>query len=82
MKPKCYECDCSLNGKGRVFGLCDSCLREALDGGMEYRAEKTAAASRAADKARAEWIAVPLEERRQILRDNLDQRLREWKEAE
>ena len=52
MKPKCYECGCSLNGKGRVFGLCDSCLREALDGGMEYKAHMTAAAKRKADEAR------------------------------
>ena len=82
MKPVCHECGRSLIGKDLVFGLCDKCLREALDGGMEYRAEMTAAAGRRADKARAEWIAVPLEERRQILRDNLDRRLREWKEAE
>ena len=54
MKPKCYECGRSLMGKGRVFGLCDSCLREAIDGSMEYRAEMTAAAKRKADEARRE----------------------------
>jgi len=53
-EPVCHECGRSLTGKGRIFGLCDSCLREAIDGSMEYRAEMTAAAKRKADEARRE----------------------------